>query len=58
MLETHEIRQLILDRRRECGIGLCGSYIAIVRWLMREHGILTTDSWVASVIRDAAEDRQ
>ncbi len=51
MLQQHEIRKLVVDRRRECGIGLCGGYDAIVRWLMREHHILTSASWVESVVK-------
>jgi hypothetical protein len=53
-MENHEIRRLIIERRRECGIGLCGSYEAIVRWLFREHNIIATTSWVCHVIQEGS----
>ena len=57
MLETYEIKRLIIERRKECGMGLCGSHMAIVRWLMREHGILTTAPWVESVLKEQGPKR-
>lgn len=53
-LETWQIKELIRARRRECGIGLCGSCEAIARWLFREHNIVTSTSWIADVL---SEDR-
>jgi hypothetical protein len=49
-MTTHEIKVLVRDRRRECGIGLCGSCEAIARWLFREHNIVTSTSWIAHVL--------
>lgn len=45
-------RDLIIARHKECGIGLCGSFEAIARWLFREHNIITSDTFVAQVIRE------
>ena len=45
------IRRLILQRRRECGIGLCGSCEAIARWLFKNHNIVTSTDFVARVLR-------
>lgn len=49
-----KVRQMILNRRKECGIGLCGSCEAIANWLFREHNVVVSTSWVAEVI---AEER-
>lgn len=51
-MEACEIKRLILERHRECGIGLCGRFEVIARWLFREHNILTSDSYVAKVIAE------
>lgn len=52
-MEQYEIRRLVINRRRECGIGLCGSYEAIARWLFREHNVVATTSWIAQVVKES-----
>lgn len=49
--QNKDARALVIARRRECGIGLCGSCEAIARWLFREHGIVASTSWIADVLR-------
>ncbi len=51
-METFQVRNLVIQRRKECGIGLAGRCDAIARWLFREHNIVTSESWVARVITD------
>ena len=51
MMTKLEIRQLILDRQKECGIGLCGRFDAIARWLFNNYNVITTGSYVRQVIR-------
>lgn len=53
-LETWEIKQLVRERRRTHG-GFCGSCEAIARWLFREHNIVTSTSWIASVLSESTE---
>lgn len=50
-MTTEEIKRLIIIRRRDCGIGLCGSYAAIARWLYREHGVIATEAWICEVVK-------
>jgi hypothetical protein len=52
-MTTLEINRLIVDRKRECGMGLCGSCEAIARWLFREHNVVTSTSWIAHVIKES-----
>ena len=49
-----QIRQLIIDRRRECGIGLCGRYEAIANWLFKNHNVVTSTDYIEKVIKEAA----
>jgi len=51
-MESYQIRRLVIDRHRECGMGLCGSCEAIARWLFREHNVVASDSWIADVISE------
>ena len=50
-LAHSEFRRLIVERREACGIGLCGGYEQIARWLFREHNIVTSASMVCHVIQ-------
>lgn len=51
MTDSQRIKTLVLDRHRECGIGLCGRYEAIARWLFKQHNVIATTDWIAKVIR-------
>jgi len=53
---TYAIRQLVIDRSRECGMGLAGRCDVLARWLFREHNVVASTSWIADVIAD--EDKQ
>ena len=55
-LTAVDIRHLILERRTLCGVGLCGRYSAIVRWLHREHGVITTESMAEHFIKQASAE--
>lgn len=54
--EKDRIKSLVVARRKECGMGLCGSYEAIARWLFEEHGIIATTEWIADAIRAALQE--
>ena len=49
-METFKIRELIIGRRKQCGVGLARGYGAIARWLFKKHNIVTSTSWIADVI--------
>lgn len=57
-IDAIKLRRLVLDRRRACGVGLCGSCEAITRWLMQEHDILTTPTTVGLIIQEARKNAQ
>ena len=52
-MTTLEIKQLIVDRKRECGMGLCGGCEVIARWLFREHNVVASTSSFADVIKES-----
>jgi len=57
-METHQVRRIVIDRHRECGIGLAGSCEAIARWLFREHNIVTSASWIDDVVTAARQQER
>ena len=52
-MTTEEIKRLVIERRERCGMGLCGSYNAISRWLFREYAVIATESWIEQVMKEA-----
>lgn len=54
-LRGDEVRRLVIDRRRECGIGLCGRYEAIANWLFKNHNVVASTEWIAGVINEKPE---
>lgn len=48
-----DIREAILARRRQYGVGIGGSCEVIARWLYREYGVLTSTSTIAQVIAES-----
>lgn len=52
MMDQSEIKRLILQRRAECGLGLCGGCEPIARWLFKNYNVVTSPSYVAQVIKE------
>jgi len=50
-MNSVEIKQLILSRRKRYETGLAGRYEAIARWLFKNHNIVTTDVYICQVIK-------
>lgn len=55
-METWQVAELARQRRRECGIGLCGRIDAIVRWLSQEHNIVTDGKMVEHWLKQGPKE--
>ena len=51
-MTQQEIKLLIINRRKECGLGLCGRYEAIANWLFKNYNVVTSTDYIAYVINN------
>jgi len=44
---------MVIEKRKQSGIGLGGRYESIARWLFKDHKVIASVSWIEFVIREA-----
>lgn len=55
-MDNQFLNDLIIARRKEAGLGLHGSYNAIVRWLFKIHNVIVDEKYVCRVIQEAKDN--